>query len=123
MQLARQKKSAAELARRLGWKQPYLSRRMTGEIAFDLDDLEVIAREFGVTVAELIGENGADEQTTARYRHPVRYWSELSEEAIPHQPNGQHGAIVASAATRRPARMRNGAPREPRMIGSEVVPA
>lgn len=121
--LARRKMSAADLARRIGTKPQVLSRRMTGDVAFDLDELQIIARELGVSVAALIGETGADEQTTARYRPPVRYWSELSEEAIPHQPNGQHGAIVANAAIRRPVRMRNGAPRDPRMIGSEAVSA
>ncbi|MEO3927866.1 helix-turn-helix transcriptional regulator [Micromonosporaceae bacterium B7E4] len=60
--LARRRMSAAELSRRTGLKQPYVSRRMTGEIAFDLDDLEVIARELGVKVADLIA--GEDEQTT-----------------------------------------------------------
>lgn len=121
--LARRKMSAADLARRIGTKPQVLSRRMTGDVAFDLDELQIIARELGVSVAALIGETGADEQTTARYRHHVRYWPEVPEETIPHQPNGQHGAIVASSATRRPARMRNAAPREPRMIGPEVVPA
>ncbi|WP_157408202.1 helix-turn-helix transcriptional regulator [Actinoplanes sp. N902-109] len=64
--LARKKKSAAELARDLRWKQPYLSRRMTGETAFDLDDLEVIANALGVTVAQLVTGTGEETQTTAR---------------------------------------------------------
>lgn len=52
--LARRRISAAELARRAGMKQSTLARRMTGEIAFDLDDLEVIADVLGVTILDLL---------------------------------------------------------------------
>lgn len=62
--LARKRMSAAELARRTGIKQSTMARRMTGEIAFDLDDLEAIARVLEVEVVELlpstvrVGERG-----------------------------------------------------------------
>lgn len=52
--LARKRMSAAELARRTGLKQSTLARRMTGEIPFDLDDLEVIAGALEVDVTELL---------------------------------------------------------------------
>ncbi|MGC5664976.1 helix-turn-helix domain-containing protein [Micromonospora sp. WMMD723] len=52
--LARRRMSAAELARQTGIRQQALSRRMTGETAFDLDDLERIADVLGVTVADLL---------------------------------------------------------------------
>jgi transcriptional regulator with XRE-family HTH domain len=52
--LARKRISAAELARRTGIKQSTMSRRMTGETAFDMDDLEVIAEVLGVEVGELM---------------------------------------------------------------------
>jgi transcriptional regulator with XRE-family HTH domain len=52
--LARRRISAAELARRTGMKQSTLARRMTGETAFDLDDLELIAEVLGVTVFDLL---------------------------------------------------------------------
>jgi transcriptional regulator with XRE-family HTH domain len=52
--LARRMMSAAELARRTGMKQSTLARRMTGETAFDLDDLEAIAQALGVAVQELL---------------------------------------------------------------------
>ncbi len=52
--LARRRISAAELARRTGMKQSTLARRMTGETAFDLDDLEVIAEVLGVEVTDLL---------------------------------------------------------------------
>lgn len=53
-ELGRQQLSVNELARRLGMSQPYLSRRMTGAVPLDLQDLEAIATELGVTVESLI---------------------------------------------------------------------
>lgn len=52
--LARKRMSAAELARRTGIKQSTISRRMTGETAFDMDDLEVIAEVLEVEVGDLM---------------------------------------------------------------------
>jgi len=65
--LARRRMSAAELARRTGMRQQALSRRMTGETAWDVDDLEVIAAALGVTVFDLLGGASGPEgsQTTA----------------------------------------------------------
>lgn len=54
MLLARKRMSAAELARRTGIKQSTMARRMTGETAFDLDDLELIAGVLEVEVVELL---------------------------------------------------------------------
>lgn len=51
--LARRKMSGAELARRTGIKQSTMSRRMTGETAFDMDDLEVIASVLDIQVSDL----------------------------------------------------------------------
>lgn len=52
--LARRRMSGAELARRTGIKQSTMSRRMTGETAFDMDDLEAIAAVLDVEVGDLI---------------------------------------------------------------------
>ena len=52
--LARRRMSASELGRRIGVTQPYISRRLTGEIAFDLDDLQRIADAMEVTIADLL---------------------------------------------------------------------
>jgi transcriptional regulator with XRE-family HTH domain len=62
--LARRRISAAELARRTGMKQSTLARRMTGETAFDLDDLELIADVLGVTVTELLPQFSGPSTTT-----------------------------------------------------------
>jgi transcriptional regulator with XRE-family HTH domain len=52
--LGRRRMSATELARRVGATQPYIWRRMSGEIAFDLDDLQKIAVVLGVSVSDLL---------------------------------------------------------------------
>lgn len=52
--LARKKMSGAELGRRAGIKQSSMSRRLTGETAFDMDDIEAIAAVLEVSVAELL---------------------------------------------------------------------
>jgi transcriptional regulator with XRE-family HTH domain len=65
--LARRKMSAAELARRAGLKQSTLARRMTGETAFDMDDLEVIADVLEVAVTDLMPQRvGAAKQINER---------------------------------------------------------
>jgi transcriptional regulator with XRE-family HTH domain len=51
--LARRKMSGAELARRTGIKQSTMSRRMTGETAFDMDDLEAIAAVLDIQLGDL----------------------------------------------------------------------
>ena len=45
--------SEVELARRMGFTQSYVSRRMRGEVAWDVDDLNRIAGHLGVPVADL----------------------------------------------------------------------
>lgn len=57
--LARRKMSGAELARRTGIKQSTMSRRMTGETAFDMDDIEAIAAVLDIKVNDLFPERGS----------------------------------------------------------------
>jgi transcriptional regulator with XRE-family HTH domain len=65
--LARRKMSATQLARITGLKQSSLSRRMTGETAFDMDDLELIADALGVAVTDLMPRRvGAGQQINER---------------------------------------------------------
>jgi len=98
--------SAAELSRRTGLKQPYVSRRMTGEIAFDLDDLEVIARELGVKVADLIA--GDDVQTTGPKlpltKRPVNRPDRTTvDRPRDNRPSGRPARTAPNPTTRRPA--------------------
>jgi transcriptional regulator with XRE-family HTH domain len=52
--MAERRVSGAELARRLNVKQPYISRRLTGEVEFRLSDLQDIAAALGVPVTQLL---------------------------------------------------------------------
>lgn len=113
MILARRRMSAAELARRAGMKQPYLSRRMTGEIAFDLDDIEAIAAALGVTVQDLIYPQGSDRPSAiARYLEmPGRT---TKQQGVPahNRPPGQTGS-TRPQSIRRTARLpRDGHPKQ-----------
>lgn len=47
--------SQAKLAADLHMAQASLSRRLTGEVPFDIDELAAIARYFGVPLASLLG--------------------------------------------------------------------
>ncbi len=38
------------MAMKIGWNQTYLSRRLNGDVAFDVDDLVAIARVLEVPV-------------------------------------------------------------------------
>jgi ribosome-binding protein aMBF1 (putative translation factor) len=49
-ELARQRLSVTEAARRLGWGQTVLYRRVTGEIAFEASELAQVARLLGVPI-------------------------------------------------------------------------
>lgn len=52
--LARRRLSASELARRINQTQRYLSRRLSCEVAFDVNDLELIANALDVEIADLL---------------------------------------------------------------------
>jgi transcriptional regulator with XRE-family HTH domain len=52
--LTRRRMSAARLARELGVSQTYVWRRLEGQTAFDLDDLEKIAAILEVPIVELL---------------------------------------------------------------------
>jgi transcriptional regulator with XRE-family HTH domain len=60
--LARRRISASKLARELGVSQTYVWRRLSGETAFDLDDLERISAVLSVSVSDLMPKAGG--QTT-----------------------------------------------------------
>lgn len=68
--LARRRMSASELARRIGQSQPYLSRRLTGEVALDVDDLVKIAQVLDVSPGSLL--TGQDTLRSPRRRQTGR---------------------------------------------------
>ena len=52
-QLARKMMTGAEVAAAIDKSPMYVSRRVRGEVAFDLDDLQQIAKVLGVEIGEL----------------------------------------------------------------------
>jgi transcriptional regulator with XRE-family HTH domain len=51
--------SAAEVARRLGWTQAYLARRMTHGVPFSAADLMAIAGVLNIPATRLVPERAA----------------------------------------------------------------
>ena len=52
--LARRQMSGVKLAETIGRSQAYVSRRLNGDTAFDVDDLQMIAEALGVPVTALL---------------------------------------------------------------------
>ena len=53
--MARRRLSAVRLGVAIGRSQSYMSRRLTGEVPFDLDDLDAICATLDVPISALIG--------------------------------------------------------------------
>lgn len=53
-EMARARLSGSQLAEKLKMSHPYLSRRLTGKVAFDTDDLAAIAEVLGISVMDLM---------------------------------------------------------------------
>lgn len=75
--MGRRRMRDGELARVIGRSHTYMYRRLSGETAFDADDLEMIARALGVNVVDLLPRD--EREVTVRYpdepvtgREPVR---------------------------------------------------
>jgi transcriptional regulator with XRE-family HTH domain len=58
-ELGRHSRSQADLGQALGRSQPYVSRRLSGKVAFGVDEVEQIASWLGVPVGVLLGEGVA----------------------------------------------------------------
>jgi transcriptional regulator with XRE-family HTH domain len=54
--LARRRMSGSELARRTGIPQSNMSRRLNGELPFDMDELELVAAALGISLGDLLPE-------------------------------------------------------------------
>lgn len=68
--MARRRLNGVRLAVVIGRSQSYVSRRLTGETAFDVDDLERIATALGVGVRELLPRDGDDARGVTRQYLP-----------------------------------------------------
>jgi transcriptional regulator with XRE-family HTH domain len=55
-ELARRRISGRQLALALGWSRSRTNRLLSGQDAFDVDELAQVAEHMGLTVSDLIGE-------------------------------------------------------------------
>lgn len=79
--MVRRQVTGAALAQALGKSQAYVSRRLSGETAFDTDDLEVIAGALRVSVADLVGhaERGDGAYVADSGEHPIARYAALAD--------------------------------------------
>lgn len=101
--LARRKISASELARRMGVTQPYISRRLNGETALDVDDLALIAQVLGVDVIDLLPARLPEGRTVVVAGDAHRQTT-VPKAELPKQPrlNSRPSNPVPKQSTRRP---------------------
>jgi transcriptional regulator with XRE-family HTH domain len=59
-EMGRQRMSQAALGELLGRSQPYVWRRLVGEVPFDLAELELIATKLGVPVGRFLRTDAPD---------------------------------------------------------------
>src|SRR5690348_6844413 len=84
--LARRRISSVKLAAQIGRSQAYVSRRLNGDVAFDLDDLENIARVLRVRVTDLVPER-AIETTSDQPGGSIPWYDHAGQAAIDHTPD------------------------------------
>lgn len=127
--MARRRISGVKLAERIGRAQPYVARRLNGDVSFDLDDLVQIAEVLEVSIGQLLPpdvlqrrprETGV--QTT---RESLALASRLPERAerttVPlptvadrpqdNRPSGRAARVATAPTARRPALVQS--PRRP----------
>lgn len=101
--LARKRMSAAKLGRALGVSQTYVWRRLNGETAFDLDDLERIAAILGVEIGSLLPSLASQisDAPTVRYVHPANQTARPSTgRPADNRPSGRSRVDLTPGITR-----------------------
>lgn len=106
--LARRRISVVQLAKLMGVSQPYLSRRINGTVAFDMDDLERIADTLNIDFADLLPKRAA----TTPGGTPIRDFTPVTRLATPapaspprrtgHRPSGHPNDQRRPVGVRRP---------------------
>jgi len=99
--LARRRLNGAKLAETIGRSEMYVSRRLRGETAFDIDDLEAIAKVLGVQVKALLpNEPALNSPNNSGVPREAIHRTTLPRHAIDVR---SHGGSVATSI-RRPQR-------------------
>lgn len=102
--LARKRLTATDLARKTGMTQRSISRRITGEKAIDMHDLERIARALDVDIHDLLPARG------------VNYASSPATLGTMPAPAPRHPVTVGQTATAVAVRTRTNGPRTSRPL-------
>lgn len=97
--LARRRMSATKLARELGVSQAYVWRRLSGETAFDLDDLEGIAGVLKVSVFDLLPQRPP---VTSGYRNVTQSSGRGAAGPTASRPSGGPAVSARRPSTGRP---------------------
>lgn len=108
--LRRDRMTQVQLAQRAGLPQPYISRRLTGQVEFTLKDLETIARALDVEVSALLPTptrvgipdtaGYATEPAVVTGQTPVH-----SDRPHPGRPPTRHDSTAPTSHLRRPVRL------------------
>jgi len=120
--LGRRKMSATQLARHMGVSQAYIWRRLNGETAFDLDDLEKIASILAVDVLDLLPRDREGRLiTTARDGVNPGQVSNVRKTRLTERPRpfGHPNRTAPRDTTRRPVR---NSPAHAALVSGGVIP-
>lgn len=105
--LGRRRMTNVELAAQLGKSRTYVGRRLGGEVAWDLDDLEAISRILRVKLTDLLPERPAGNspwydhpEQAAIGRAPDQATRRPRDSRPASRPNGQRSPIAATGVLR-----------------------
>lgn len=113
--LVRKRLSGVQLAKLMGVSQPYLSRRLNGTVAFDLDDLERATRALDVDLLKLLQRAQESADSGVNFPFPPTTLSATGADERPMAVSpfggGRKDSVRPTSAIpatkRRPARIRS----------------
>src|SRR5215472_17069635 len=79
-QLARARRTGRSVALELGWTQPYISRRLTGEVPFDVNDLAAVADVLHIPVTVFF--EALDFERGQLSNQPPGRWGQLRKKML-----------------------------------------
>lgn len=103
--MGRRRVTGANVAAALGKSQSYVSRRLTGETAFDTDDLETISGLLSVDPDELIAAARRLIGRSAAWAGQVVGVQGVAVRPADNRPGGRPGKDVPRPVIHRPARV------------------
>lgn len=120
--LARKRMSGSALAHEIGQSQSYVSRRLNGSTAFDLDDLEQIARVLEVSVTALLPKMATEVAVGGGVMNQSFRSSGSAGRGSTRPTDNRPSGRARSGDARPIGRPGSGAVRRPRLIGDHFDP-